>query len=114
MDIQHLPIIDWDLAMKMAGNKREIAEDILAMLIKNLPNDISAINQSYQDNRYKELASQLHKLHGALCYCGLPRLKTLVARLEIDIKNNNTNDLAALIELLDDEVKLLLEQRSKP
>ena len=112
MDIQHLPIIDWELAMKMAGNKRDIAEEILTLLIRNLSNDISAINQSYQNKRYQELASQLHKLHGALCYCGLPRIKTLVARLEIDIKNNNIDNLARLMESLNNEVKLLLEYHS--
>ena len=112
MDIQHLPIIDWTLATKMAGNKREVAEEILTLFMKNLSTEMSAINQSYQNNRYKELGSQLHKLHGALCYCGLPRLKMLVAKMEMDIKQNNMDAIADMVTVLNDEVKLLVEEIS--
>lgn len=110
MDIQHLPVIDWELAMKLTGNKRDIAEEIHAMLLNHLPNDISIINQHYQHQRYKELNSQLHKLHGALCYCGLPRLKMLIARLEDDVKNNQLDELPRLMNLLNEEVALVLAQ----
>jgi len=110
MDSKHLPIIDWELAMQMAGKNRDIAEEILALLIKTLPDDLSAINQSYDNQQYHELAARLHKLHGALCYCGLPRLKTVVIKLENDVKNNHINDLSILMDTLNDEAKLLLEQ----
>lgn len=108
MDIQHLPVIDWELATKMAGNKREIAEEIFTLFMKNVPHEVSAINQSYELQQYKQLASQLHKLHGALCYCGLPRLKTLVARMEMNIKNNHLEELKGHMDLLNDEVKSVM------
>ena len=109
MDIKHLPVINWKLAIKIAGNKRDIAEEILTLLIKNLPTDLSAINQSYLDRDYRELTAELHKLHGALCYCGLPRLKKVVASLEDDLKNNKIDGLKTMIELLNNEATSLLK-----
>jgi len=108
MDLQHLPVIDWEMAMKLAGNNRHLAEDILALFIKNIPDELAAINQSFQDKNYREMCKQVHKLHGALCYCGLPRLKTLAADLEFRLKSEVLNDLPALVQLLNHEVNELL------
>jgi two-component system sensor histidine kinase BarA len=104
--------IDWELATKLAGNKREIAEEILTMLLKTLRHDIDTINQSYQQQQYLLMCKQLHKLHGALCYCGLPRLKKLVAQLESDIKNNMMDDLPEMVDALNAEVENLLSSTS--
>ena len=108
MDLKHLPVIDWELAMKLSGNNRHIAEDILALFIRNIPDELTGINQSFRDQNYGEMCKQLHKLHGALCYCGLPRLKTLVATLESNLKNDKTDDLPTLVKLLNQEVNELL------
>lgn len=109
MELNHLPVIDWELGVKLAGNKRELAEEILGLLISRLPDEISSIKQSYTAKKYPELRQQLHKLRGALCYCGTPRLKIIVERLESDLKNNIMDDLSPLFNQLDTEVNLLLE-----
>jgi two-component system sensor histidine kinase BarA len=83
------------------------------MLIGSLASDISAINASYHTKNYREMGKQLHKLHGALCYCGLPRLKNLVAKLETDIKHNSKDTLPALVETLNKEVNLLIQHYSQ-
>ncbi len=112
MDLGHHPIIDWDQAIKLAGNHRELAEEMLDLLIKNLREEIPKIKQFHKVQNYVELLRQVHKLHGALCYCGLPRLKTLIARLETELKSNIMDGLSALLDQLDAEVNLLLEQYS--
>jgi two-component system sensor histidine kinase BarA len=108
MQLENLPIIDWESATRLAGNKRDIAEEILGMLIKNLPQDIAAINESWEEKNYWEMSKHLHKLHGALCYCGLPRLKTVVAQLEMDIKKDLLDGVPMMVDVLNDEVKLLM------
>lgn len=105
----NLPIIDWDQSIKLAGNKKDIAEEMLSFVIKNLTSDISAINQLHERKNYEELLRTIHKLHGALCYCGLPRLKNIVARLETELKNNIMFSLPALLSQLDTEVNLVLK-----
>lgn len=110
--LMNLPIIDWNQAIHLSGNKRDLAEEMLALLIKGLPNDISHIHQAYKTKKYTELVRLVHKLHGALCYCGIPRLKAVISHLETDLKNNIMDSLPPLIDLLDIEVNLLLESYS--
>ena len=112
MDYNNSQVFNWEQAIKLAGNKRELAEEMLALFIKDLPKDVIAIHQSYQDHNFVEMLRQVHKLHGALCYCGLPRLKTVVSRLETELKSNIMDSLPILTELLKSEVNLLLKQYS--
>jgi two-component system sensor histidine kinase BarA len=112
MDLRKFPIIDWEQAIKVAGNQKDLAEEILATIVKNLHKDIQRFKQLTKEQNYVELLHQVHKLHGSLCYCGLPRLKTLVARLETDLKNNIMDSLPPLLEQLDTEINLLLEHYS--
>lgn len=109
MGNNQLAIINWELATQLAGNKRELAEEILALLIKDLPSNLHTFKQLNSEQNYSELLRQVHKLHGAVCYTGLERLKVIIARLETEIKNNIMINSSSLLEQLDTEVKLLLE-----
>lgn len=112
MEFENLPVIDWDQAIRLAGNKKELAADILDLLMKGLPTEITSIHKAYQAQNPVELLKKVHKLHGALCYCGLPRVKIVIERLETDLKNNIMNDLPSHLAELDIEVNRLLEQYS--
>ncbi len=81
-------IIDWELSLKLAGNNQQTAEDLLALLIKTLPNELSDIKSAFENNQHYLLKRLLHKLHGALCYCELPNLKQAVKAFESALKNN--------------------------
>lgn len=112
MELGHLAVIDWDLGLKIAGQKRDLAEELLDLFIQKLPDDVLMIKQLKREQNYPELLKRVHKLHSALCYCGLPRLKTVIAHLETDLKNNIMSNLPSLLDQLYDEVSLLLEQYS--
>jgi two-component system sensor histidine kinase BarA len=114
MNHQPLPIIDWEQATRLAGNKRELADDILSMLIGTLPADIKQIADALTAQNHHEMLRLVHKLHGALCYTGLPRIKSIIARLESDLKNNIMDSLMPLFEQLQIEVNVLLESYSRP
>lgn len=108
MDLNHLPIIDWDLSIKLVRNNKILAKEIIDLLIKNLKNDLHKIQFLFEKQKVKELYQHIHQLHGALCYCGLPRLKKLLDHLETDLKNNIMDNLPSLLTQLDIEVHLLL------
>jgi two-component system sensor histidine kinase BarA len=112
MEYGNLPIIDWTESLRLVGNQTKIAEDLLALLIKSLPNDLTNIKNLHHEKNYPGLLFAIHKLNGALCYCGLPRLNSLGRRLETQLKTNIMDDLPSLIELLDIEVKQLIEHYS--
>src|SRR5690242_2970707 len=114
MDLGQLPVIDWDLATKLAGNKVEIAEEILTLLMKNLREDLKAIKRDYDAQKYVETLRKVHKLHGAICYCGLPRIKRVITQLESDLKNNIIDSSHLHLNQLDREVDLLLERFHPP
>lgn len=114
VEINHLPIIDWESGTKLAGGQRSLAEDLLDFLIKSLPQDVAKIKDLHEKKNYSDLKYQVHKLHGAVSYCGLPRLKTLLSRLETDIKNHIMFSLPPLINQLDFEVTLLLLHYPRP
>ena len=100
MDVKHLPIIDWELAKKLAGNKMDLANDILTALLNELPATATHMRHLHNERKYSDLTACVHKLHGALCYSGLPRLKSIVLRLETDLKSNIMVDSLSLIDLL--------------
>lgn len=112
MELKSLPIIDWDLCVKVAGNKKELAEEILSLLIANLSDDMIIINNFHLEQDYAALLRKIHNLHGALCYSGLPRLKMIVSNLETALKNNIMSSLLSLLDQLHAEVNLLLEHYS--
>lgn len=105
-------IIDWEQAKKLAGNNLDFAKEILDLFIKTLPGAISEIKQAYTDQNFPALLHHIHKLHGATCYCGLPRLKAVLFNLETDLKSNIMDSSSLLLEQLEHEANLLLEHYS--
>lgn len=107
--LKDMPVIDWEEGIRLAGHKKELARDILYMLARDLPNELKAIRQQYLDENYQDLQKTVHKLHGAVCYTGTPRLKTLLASLETRLKTNIMDGSSSLLDQLDTEVGRLLE-----
>lgn len=109
MDRNNELIIDWNLALKATGNNADIAHELLSMLAHSLPQEIKIINDLANQQDYKELQQKVHKLHGAVCYCGTPRLKMALRELETQLKSNIMDNLPSLLSQLNIEVNLLLE-----
>ncbi len=108
--LQQLPIIDWEDSVRLAGHKKELARDMLNLLARDLPRELTAILTLHQDKKFPELLKTVHKLHGAVCYTGTPRLKTLLSTLETALKTNIMNDSSTILHHLEIEVGHLLEQ----
>lgn len=79
-----LPVIDWEISKKLAGNNLDHAKEYLSLLINELNKEIPLI-LNYQDKN--ELQARLHKLRGALSYSGLEKLKKTVVLLEHALSN---------------------------
>lgn len=107
--LEQLPVIDWEMGTKLAGGKREVAEEILGMLKETLPGTLADIKFLYSKGQMDEVTQRVHKLHGAVCYCGTPRLKIVLNHLETRLKNNIMDDLPKLLEQLSIEIDCLLD-----
>lgn len=112
MDRQSLPIIDWNQGIRLAGNNRQLAKEILELFLKNVQDEINQINEVFAQQQYDDLYKKIHKLHGAVCYCGLPRVKRLMEKLETDLKNHIMDNLPSHLNQLNTEVHLLFKHYS--
>ena len=104
-------MVDWELGIKLAGNKPDLAKDILCILSKTIQSDIDQIIAA-QDNP-AVLLQLIHKLHGAISYCGIPRLKSLLADFETDLKKGQIEKIDSYLADLEIEVGQLLEELSE-
>jgi len=75
-------VIDWEMGKKLAGGRPELAKEFFAKLIRVLPQDKALINEDFLKREWSNLREDVHKLHGACCYCGVPELKRCAQKLE--------------------------------
>jgi len=82
-------------------------QDLLQMLLKELPLFQQQLNDAFEQNNVAELRNFAHKLHGATSYCNVPHLKNAVKELEraskhadIDLIQNNLLAVNAAIAAL--------------
>jgi two-component system, NarL family, sensor histidine kinase BarA len=90
---QHHDAIDWQQCLTLANNNAEIANDLMTLFIADLPVVIKTMKQLLANEDYHGLKDQAHRLHGATCYCGVPRLKIAVQNLEKHLKNDESKKL---------------------
>lgn len=74
--------IDWTLGKKLAGDRIELAKEFFEKLIEILPLEQQQINEAYRNRNWQALSDHAHKLHGVCAYCGVPKLKACVQKLE--------------------------------
>jgi two-component system, NarL family, sensor histidine kinase BarA len=106
-------LIDWPLALERASGKSSLMKEMLQMLIASITPSRAAIRQAVATHDMAQLLQQIHKLHGACCYTGVPRLKQLAELLETQLKHGK--QLAELEpELLElDDIMQALWQESQ-
>tara|TARA_B100000508_G_C11301482_1_gene200080 strand:- start:348 stop:623 length:276 start_codon:yes stop_codon:yes gene_type:complete len=59
---------------------------MLDSFIALLPETIETLSALWDDQDYNGLKTEVHKLHGACCYTGLPRMQHLANETEISLK----------------------------
>lgn len=78
--------VDWRESVHLCNGNSGLAEELLSKLFIQLPTDYLTIQHLYEANQLIELEHQLHKLHGACHYCGVPRLRKATQVLEHAVK----------------------------
>ncbi len=106
-------IIDWNIALQQANQKQDLAIKMLKMLIDCLPEHQTKIDAAYQIKDYDAMYEEVHKLHGALCYCGTPRLKKVTKELEQAAQDKQRGATNKLYKQLNAEIVLLMDTYKK-
>lgn len=106
--IDHQSSIDWVLSVKLANNNKELARDLLEMFMAELPNASGRIHQASEKQDYIDLQNQVHKLHGASCYCGVTKLNEILSQMEFAVKEKLFNQFEQSLAKFDEEVQNIL------
>ncbi|OON39601.1 two-component sensor histidine kinase BarA [Izhakiella australiensis] len=96
--------LDWQLALRQAANKPDLARDLLRMLLEFLPEVRRKVDDFMAQNNIDGLRDIIHKLHGSASYSGVPRLKTLCQQIERSLRTEGAIEAIEpeLFELLDE------------
>jgi len=105
--------IDWELGIKLANNNRGLAEEMLQLLLKNLEHEFLEIKEAKNSDDYPLLLQRLHKLHGAVSYCGVPKLKNAIAVFETALKRKQYTEVPDLFTQFEQKVHQLLQAEIK-
>ena len=104
-DVDALPLVDWNQAVNLAGGNPELAEELFAMLRRDLPGLRDTIASARAGGNLDALQDAIHKLHGATAYCGVPRLRASAGSLDNDLRCGSAEDLdnrlATLLSVVD-------------
>lgn len=99
--------VDIPESIRLAGNKADLAEELFSMLLESLPEAMHGIGRAHERQQTERLLEEVHRLHGATRYCGVPALRDAAARLETTIKR--TPDKASpLVRIIQEEAERLL------
>jgi two-component system sensor histidine kinase BarA len=101
--------VDWVQALKLTANKEDLAKEMLKGLVESLYPAQLNINETYAQNDLKKMREEVHRLHGACCYCGVPALKTAIAKLETAIVNKDMQNINFLLVEANKEMNRLKE-----
>ena len=87
MDRTKYSPINWELCIEKVSGNHAIAVEILACFVEELQLNRVSFIEMYQQNDRINFEKLAHKLHGACCFCGVIRLKSLVIDLETKMPN---------------------------
>jgi HPt (histidine-containing phosphotransfer) domain-containing protein len=104
-----LPVIDAEQQLRFAAGDPQLAEELLDMLLSELPVRQEKIARALAAEDVDTLAAQAHKLAGGTAYCGVPALKQACDKLrEVAACNADVGVIRRQVENLNAEIARLL------
>lgn len=96
--------LDWQLALRQAAGKNDLARDMLQMLLDFLPEVRNKIEEQLVGENPERLVDMIHKLHGSCGYSGVPRMKNLCQLIEQQLRSGSKEEELEpeFLELLDE------------
>ena len=79
--------LDWQLALRQAAGKPDLAREMLQMLVAFLPEIRNKVEEQLVGEAPEGLLELIHKLHGSCGYSGVPRLKNLCQLIEHQLRS---------------------------
>ena len=77
----------------LAKSNSSLAKDMLSMLLSTLPEERKKIDESAVNSDLDTMYEAIHRLHGACCYCGVPRLRSATKVLDRQLRDRDEHQL---------------------
>jgi two-component system sensor histidine kinase BarA len=108
-------VIDINEGLRLAGNKADLADEMLEMLVKSLPKDLEEAEKLFKEENNETLLEKVHYIHGACRYCGAPLLRKSTMELETLLKSGDLQqaELEQRFEKLKSDAEDLIEVYQK-
>lgn len=84
--------LDWQLALRQAAGKTDLARDMLQMLLDFLPEVRNKVEEQLVGENPEGLVDLIHKLHGSCGYSGVPRMKNLCQLIEQQLRSGTKEE----------------------
>ena len=94
-------VVDWQLATRRAGDNPELAADLHAMLLEELPERIGLLEAALEQDARGHLKDPIHRLAGSCRYCGVPGLEAAVEALNTTLKEGERPSDEALLSVIE-------------
>ncbi|MCW8929132.1 MAG: Hpt domain-containing protein [Gammaproteobacteria bacterium] len=108
---ERLAVLDSEKALQCVSGNKKLADDLLAMFIKELPGYKQKIEDELKSNNKEELRNIIHKMHGGLRYLGAPALMEIISHTDYELFNLSDEQLEENINKIYKEIERLLEQK---
>ncbi len=82
-------VVDIKKSLIYSHNNRELAKDMLTMLITMVSKEKNNMVTFFQQEEWSKLGELAHKLNGGSCYCGVPALQEHAKLLDESIESNS-------------------------
>ena len=104
-----LPMRDLTRALRITGGNASLAEEMFALMVKDLPTQLRKILRLQQEGNWRELKLSVHRLRGSVTYCAVPALEHCLSTLEAAAASGAPGDIGLQIRALETLVQRLVE-----
>ncbi|MDT0595564.1 hybrid sensor histidine kinase/response regulator [Glaciecola petra] len=103
------PAVDWAMAKERTSNKADEAFKFLDDFVSQLKDFAVTIEQAWEQQNSQLLKDEVHKVHGACYYTGLPRLEECCQKTETLLKTTPLEKNSKAISTLLFEIEQTIE-----
>ncbi|OOZ37380.1 response regulator [Solemya velesiana gill symbiont] len=102
-----LPSRDAEEALRIAGGRKELADEMFMRLIQDLQTMGKQLRDNLENQDWSELKENAHRLHGSAAVCGVSALKKYVSDLERAADEESLEQAVRSMLLVDQETATL-------
>jgi HPt (histidine-containing phosphotransfer) domain-containing protein len=104
--------IDWKRCLQTVNDNEDLANELLAMFIKELPEFRASFESSVADYNLLQIRKLSHKLKGLVSYCAVPRIEAMIQYIDEAIKVGSTREVKETVHCLVKEIDSVIEYYS--